>query len=379
MSYEKDDPVEYPILDGGPGIVDSMTTVMREIRDGRQPPPPGWTAENLGQSWIQWAKFPVAYQQQLKDRGITYWILEADQPSMDFPPGKNRVSLFDDVKSRSYEGAMLDRFNSSVRYLGSTPIIELMNDRADVEPPYVLKDPFSQQGEGKLLVEDHSQHAKVISYLRSRRRASIAGLLTEPFIETPSQFSTTFRINATPSGRIHSAAIARSLSAKSTVKATARDSGRNLARLVEEGNPYFIDTHRIASNIEGDKTYIGLDFDGRWYEMTSPTETDQQVLSNYDIDPDNPRLPDRVKKAAVDVARILGPGTGLHVGIDLIMGRDGLLHLLETNNNPAYTSIFETRAKTEPPISMDDIRARAFWETVEDLEAGLFAETTIAA
>src|SRR5205809_6998505 len=97
------DPIDYPILDGGPGMVDSRAMYLRAMRDGKVGSFPNETPYYSHAAWYRWAKFPIMFPEELDTRGITYWKLRHDQPAMDFDPGKNRVSLFADEKSRQHE------------------------------------------------------------------------------------------------------------------------------------------------------------------------------------------------------------------------------------------------------------------------------------
>lgn len=372
-------PIEQPVLDGGPGIVDSLGKYARAVKEGKARPSNGESAEDLYREWYVWGEFIITHLDLLDEKGITYWVLDHNQPPMDFPPGKNRVSLFNDFKSRQYETALLERFNVNIRYLGSVGIQDLLKGRAFIDPPYVLKDTNANKGRRKILVEDEEKHRKVISLLSSRRQASLKHFIAEEYCESSSNYYSSYRINMTPGGTIHSVAITRSTLPKLRSKATLSDTGDLLAPLISPGNPYFINPPRIVSNMDGQKAYIGLDFPGRWYELAQPTEEDCRVLEDYDIDPENPVIPANVLEAATMIGRVLGPGIGMHVGIDLIQAKGGDLHLLEVNSNPAYNSIYETMSSAETQPSRGDLRYMAFRTTVDELADGVFAETSIAA
>lgn len=374
------DPVEYPPFEGGPGIVDSLAMYLKAIEQGIVPPMPGESLQSLFNTWFRWAQFPtIHYKDEILEREIKYWKIPHDQPPFDCAPGKNRVSLFDDGKSFEYETTLLERFNVGVSFIGSVSVAALMRDRASIDTSYVLKDPTLNKGVGKILVEDSRAHRLVMNFLRSKRKADVEGLIAEPFCDSPSDYNSTFRVTITPGGTIHGATITRSALPKNSVNATERDAGQLLAPLVNPRSPYFINSPRIASNIDGDKSYIGLDFPGRWYELVSPTREDELVLADHGIDPFNPVIPKKVLEAAVGVGRVLGPGIGMHIGIDLIMSKDGQIYLLETNFDPEYTSIFKTMSHEHEPPSNEQLRALAFRATLEDLTDGVFSQTEIAA
>lgn len=357
-----------------PWIMDSLTENLRAINEGRGVIQPEMLDIMIQFSQI-WGRFLTEHRDEIRNKGVLHAKIQSDSMPYDCVPGSNRVSLFDDFRTRAYNEDLLDEFDSPVRYLDGGMVSAIISGRADIETPFVLKDMTEHKGRGKLLIQDEEAKKRMLRFLRIKRKDDVARFEVERFVETPSDANTSYRITATPGGFIHGATLLYTEAGSDTQAATTRDSGSFLAPLVNPKGKYFLGSPRIASNIDSSRRHIGLrPPQGETYDLAPLTDRDAEILELHGIDPETREMSIGLCAGAISVARIIGASVGVHTGIDLIQDQDtGTLHLLEVNGTPEYTSLRDSALNSEDIPSDIDLRRLAFLQTIDDLGSGVFA------
>lgn len=171
----------------------------------------------------------------------------------------------------------------------------------------------------------------------------------EEYVETPSEYDTSFRIVTDCFGHIHYGVLTRSAQKKGS---------KNISDVLElfgqeltEAN--FIELATIIGvrqdvliNAPTSPLYLGSKFivsnamkGGRVIPLNGQAVTeaeDRNTLIALNIDPDNPQIPDELIKTA----KVIGPecrGDYPFVGIDFLQDKDGKYLYLETNLGPGIT------------------------------------------
>ncbi len=314
--------------------------------------------------------------------GVAYARIPHGSAPYDCVPGSNRVSLYDDYKTQAYQRGLLDEFGSPINFPRSQQLTSWLKDGNAIEPPFVIKDTMAQKGRGKLLIPDSKAAKRAAEFLHGKSKSKLGALIIEEYIETPSGTNTCYRLTTTPGGTLLAATLQYGTSTAATQMATAKDSGALLAPLVDPKGKYFTNSNRVASNIEQERRYVGLELPSSLtrpsrftrYELREVDERDAEILESHGIDPQNRMINDDLRQALHYIPRILGASVGVHLGIDLIQcNQTGSLRLLEVNANPEYINLRKSAKDPEEVPDDATIREQAFLQTIDDLASGLFA------
>jgi len=232
--------------------------------------------------------------------------------------------------------------------------------------PFVVKFPTADRGESVFLLDGRGSIAKFLVYanehfnsswdrnqskekIEAAKHAIESGQwdwegfsemevsdfwIFQEYIETPSDFYTSFRILADAYGNIHYGTLLRSLQPKGVKRVVDRDPNpidHSFTYLHNPESMYCLDTPDIVSNAA--QGGIGIHLNG----MRIEDEANRNVAEAHDIDPDNPRIPQQLKDKASKVG-ILMKRVFPFTGVDFIYDRDLKDFFLEANTGPTLFS-----------------------------------------
>lgn len=182
----------------------------------------------------------------------------------------------------------------------------------------------------------------------------------ERYIGTPSGFNTSFRVLVDGYGHIHYSQINRSERGEAPLLEQNSEQhvpffeelhlgDHKTTLLTHPRSPLFLGGRNFVSNISQGGSRVMLD--GKKIE----DETDRQVLIAHGINPDNPRLPSKLR----DMAQRIGVASRSeypYFGVDFIQDEKGKYYYLETNPNPMLNpgplNLPETSTPQERIIAM---------------------------
>lgn len=183
------------------------------------------------------------------------------------------------------------------------------DEARSLETPCIVKNPFMQRGEGVRLVEPGGGELRVIcDQLGDGSR--YPNIIIEEFIKSPGNFPVTFRVTAIPTGQVIGVTL--------KVGGELYDNGGYLSNVAQGGTNYPL---RLTKA------------DGQYATSVDPRHADS--LARHGIDAESMEAPIDVVEEACRIAEALGRNYGVVFGIDLILGEDRRLHLLEINNVPS--------------------------------------------
>lgn len=229
--------------------------------------------------------------------------------------------------------------------------------------PFVVKFPMSDRGESVFLLEGKENIAKFIAYniehfnnnidhntrevAAMTAKKEIAGgnwnwegfkkieisdaWSIQEYIETPSDYYTSFRILVDGYGNIHYGTLLRSPEKKGIRRVKERDQNpfdHSFTYLHNPENIFCLDAPDIVSNVV--RGGIDIQLNG----TSVNDEVNRSVLYIHGIDPDNPQIPDVMQQKAARIG-IAMKGVFPFVGIDFIYDRQLNDFFLEANPGPA--------------------------------------------
>lgn len=254
----------------------------------------------------------------------------------------------------------------------ATPLEIMSTDK-----PVVAKRSVDQQGIGKYLLESEEQKARFLTWalLGANTLSSIAenphpeevmhslvekvkrrdfsdprfardqglfpGYTIEDYIQTPSEYNSSYRVVADTNGRIHYGLLLHSSSKKGEELVKPNDMDvdpleevRNLGSYVKlllnhPDSPLFIPPASVVSNYaRGGKEII---LNGQ--KVEDPVE--RQVALEHGIDPDNPQIPDSLRELSAKIGKACRADYP-YVGIDFLQSASDPLtyYFLEANISP---------------------------------------------
>lgn len=264
---------------------------------------------------------------------FAYWPSNMETP--DTLPGSNRYAIFPELMTRDIEGAILSGFAPDIKRPGYTTGRRELEDPKERTEPYVLKDTLINRGINKLLVEKPEDHEKVLAFLETLTPQELDHVLLEDFIETPTEYGTSYRVTTTATGHIQAATLNRTAE-PILVKPVAPDDVTDAwMPLVDPSSRLHIKPRKITSNIISGGRAIPLQTDR--YSLTNLPMSweDDDVLIFHGIDERDRRLPKEIADVAVRSSLALGPSLGLQLGVDILVDRGLNPYLLEVNNWPS--------------------------------------------
>jgi len=266
--------------------------------------------------------------------------------------------------SQSYAARQLQRLPErapNVRLPKTTALLDAHEQAADFPGPYVLADTKLAGGIGKYLVETEEQHNKVLAYADYHHEdahgiQTLAGVVMREYIETPSEYFTSYRIVATPDS-----VVAAGLLYSVHTKAEAKAINTGGSELSSPDSPFYLASRDVRSNVALGGSIIPLMGENR--EHTSSKE--REILAAHGIDPNNPAVPAAILEQTPSISRNYGRVIDVHYGIDFI--GDGVF--LECNGGPGLKTY---EACHTPPGASPDygvIYASIYNQVLADMQA----------
>lgn len=253
-----------------------------------------------------------------------------------------------------------------------TPQKKPLSELLDSTTPVIVKLLEANRGEGKYLLETEEQRARLITWVlclntgffqeqdQETIRREVPKLLekvraqeltddelqqidqynhwvVEDYIETPSEYNTSYRILVDGYGNLHYGQINRSGYKKEMKKIVTEDKdgviffdrpGRlgddTFSLLTHERSPLFIGSKDFRSNIAQGGERILLNGNA------ISSDTNRYVLIALGMDPDKPEIPIEILEMARKVG-IASRDSYPYVGVDFIQGKDGKYFFIEAN------------------------------------------------
>lgn len=233
-----------------------------------------------------------------------------------------------------------------VKFLESTPLIEKLGE--ENPEPFVIKRPQrDQRGVNKFLINRPDQIEKLKQYFSNH---SSEEWIAEPYIQTPGNTNSSYRITATAAGTVISSALIyrqRDESKKVIAPFEEREIGstRTIIKDNREGWVEFADAHSewflnsdvITSNAAHGGLIIPLKIDGKLGCDFNLFADEKLALKAHGLQ--NLETPKQLIEQATAIAREVGPAMSLIVGIDFIQDAQGNFYLLEVNPEPGTDSV----------------------------------------
>lgn len=264
---------------------------------------------------------------------FVYWPSNMETP--DTLPGSNRYAIFPELMTRDIEGAILAGFAPDIKRPAYTTGQKELEDPQERTEPYVLKDTLINRGINKLLVEKPEDHEKVVQFLATLAPQELEHVLLEDFIETPTEYGTSYRVTTTATGHIQAATLNRSSEPMRFRPVQQDDVSESWTPLIDPASDLFIAPKKITSNVIAGGRAIPLQTDTYSLVNIPRNFEDEDVLIFHGIDERDPRLPTAIADVAVQASLALGPSLGLQLGVDVLVDRGLNPYLLEVNNWPS--------------------------------------------
>lgn len=197
--------------------------------------------------------------------------------------------------------------------------------------PSVLAAPRYNGGTHKYVIDTPEQKATLLRFME--RNASNASLLeARPFIETPSDRYTSYRLVYSAIGKLLAAGLLYSAPPDEMRILDYDDQFDEspLADLSNRYSPCYLGSRNVCSNVTLGGQVIPLMGEA----PSVQDETAARVLGAHGIDPRRVTVPNKLLKAGDKVARIIGKRAGLVVGLDFLQTTTGSFLFLEANRGP---------------------------------------------
>lgn len=217
------------------------------------------------------------------------------------PPGE--MALFPHQIPRGVEADLLTRAGCVNYPKRLTP-----DEAHSLETPCIVKNPFMQRGEGVVLVEPGEELRAICDQLGDGSR--YPNIIIEEFIRSPGDFPVTFRVTAIPTGQV-------------------------IGVTLKVGGEPYVERGYLSNVAQGGVNYpLRLTkVDSQYTVSVDSRHVDSLVKHGIDIE--NMNAPIKIVEEASQIAEVLGRNYGVVFGIDLVLGEDGRLRLLEINNVPS--------------------------------------------
>lgn len=354
------EPIVYtgPYDDGdlhNPQVVDSILPMMQAYKNSGDPK----IGRALEQA-LQHNEVAVRYSKELGvlcgQYGVKYAFVVDGCIAVDASPGQNTVNLYPEFIDPQAENALLNEHLAGCRYPDQQTAFDYSVEPA-ITGPSVVKDKKTSRGINKLLVlPDEAE--KVKKHLGTIPKYLLDGILVERYIETPGDYSSSFRFDMNPAGDIFAA----------TLKISNDKSGEEVDGMsllqgsVFSGLADLIPSRGLVTQSLHGGTSYPLLVDK---EVHSPKRINNDghagIFDAYGIGGSEMRLPDKLRKIAIGIARTLGPSYGMIFGIDVMVDTLGKVWLAEINNSPGLN---DTRLSMGPGWTNEELYALSAQKTI---------------
>ena len=289
-------------------------------------------------------------QRVLGESGIEVVSLDKQPADLGFEERK-----FVALGERMSLDEIVEQARTAVPDLGivaKTPLSESLDDETRL--PFVLKRPLHDTGGvNKFLVTRPDQVEKLALYCEERKYIS-DNWVTEPYIKTPGDVNSSYRLVVTATGLIiASALLYKSREAGKKAEApfvtkdidlgppftprTERKNEDGWVDFADRDSEWFLDADAVTSNVASGGRIIPLKIAGELGTKQQLTETERAILNAHGID--DLETPKQLLNATEALGRRFGPRIGLILGIDFLQDHEGRCHFLELNPYPGTDSI----------------------------------------
>lgn len=272
------------------------------------------------------------------------------------------------------------------------PLEYNLSEVIDSQIPIVAKDLTADRGTSKYLLDTKAQKVRFLTWMllgynlgnlyeMDNPKGIIERLMTqvqnkqfthplftpdfspkwyfEKYIETPSSYNTSFRILADAFGKIHYAVLIRSQNEKGALKLRDSDSGdmdplkyMSLGGvswqmlLHEPRSPFYIGAKIIVSNAAQGGKILRLN------GVRVTDNVDRTILSDHDLNPDNPVLPSELESQAIKLG-IESRRDYPYIGADFLKQKEDGYFFMEANLGPGIDNESVGISKTMPPFESE--------------------------
>jgi hypothetical protein len=232
--------------------------------------------------------------------------------------------------------------NKILSQLVSEDISALFEQLEDGEP-FVFAYNAYARGHGKYLIEDASQLECVLRLQAAFPDKDFATRCEiRPFVETPSDHDTSFRVDVSATGKLVSAALVYSAHTKDLRPVMLRDRWHDLLKDDDEirflkihfedpESPYYLNARSPRSNISSGGGLIALMGPGSEAELT---HYQMETLEAHDIDPSDRKVPTSIKEHASFMGRTAGRHLHPVIGVDFLQDKMQKNWIIDANPGP---------------------------------------------
>ena len=231
------------------------------------------------------------------------------------------------------------------------------------------------RGHGKYLLETSDQLAKIVHlgrvYTEKTGKRLYDNFMVRPYVKTPSNYFTSYRVLVNSAGYIQGAGLLYSGHAKNSdrkIVHACKDFGDSrlafmVRRFEDPESPYFLDARDVRSNILCGGSMIALMGENR----QPLRDGEAAILEAHNIDPSRTQIPRDIAQIASSIGRLIGPELDLVLGLDFIQNTQDERSLLEVNCGP--TAAAYNVCHLAGMATMSNAMAASQWAAINHLEA----------
>lgn len=221
-----------------------------------------------------------------------------------------------------------------------------------IEGPVVIKNPTAHRGNEKLLLVDEKEKRFAREILL--RLGVPPHIIVEQYIQNPGKHATTLRILGLPDGTLLDAKI---ISNNTVLKLDAINRNQKAPKGAHHGLFAELQAQLPQRNFMSNAARGGMvqplrvSVEQEFIRKPPESKHKDSILAAHGIDPRGRLLPDKVRKLAQKILKILGPSSGVLSGVDIILSNTNQPYLLEVNSAPAIGEIWTDTANltSAPP------------------------------
>ena len=232
-----------------------------------------------------------------------------------------------------------------------TPLSETLSSSQPT--PFVLKKANTARGVDKYLVSRPDQVDTLQRYA-AKYGFMLDPWSTEPYIETPGNVNSSYRVVVTSTGLVIASALL--YKPREEVKKvdepfvtehrqaqgvfseyTRRDNKDGWSSFADHESEWFLNADVITSNVSTGGSIVPLKIAGELGTNTKLTREQKKVLRSHGII--NQETPTDILEASKAIGKGVGPEFSILMGVDFLQDQDGAHYLLEINPFPGTDSI----------------------------------------